>query len=109
MSERDEAVIDPVKKLIGRAGIRRVATSRSQVQSILKDLYKQSLHGRSSLRAGTKQGPGPRRTTGSTTHRPFIADHETAELYAVGERGEIRYAGVSNNAHARATCLAYSL
>ncbi len=39
MSERDEAVIDPVKKLTGRAGVRRVATSMNQVQSILKDLY----------------------------------------------------------------------
>jgi len=60
MSERDEAVIDPVKKLTGRAGVRRVASSMNQVQNILKDLYNKGLHGRSSLRAGAlSRGPGP--------------------------------------------------
>jgi hypothetical protein len=38
MSERDEAVIDILKKLTGRAGLRWIATSMDQAQSILKDL-----------------------------------------------------------------------
>ena len=38
MSERDEAVIEVIKKLTGRAGVRWVATSLDRAQSILKDL-----------------------------------------------------------------------
>ncbi len=52
-------------------------------------------------------GPGERLALLRIDHSSLIM--KTAELYAVEERGEIRYAGVSNNAHARATCLAYSL
>jgi hypothetical protein len=38
MSERDEAVIEVIKKLTGRAGVRWVAISMDQARSILKDL-----------------------------------------------------------------------
>jgi hypothetical protein len=64
MSERDEAVIDPVKKLTGRAGVRRVATSMNQVQSILKDLHSRAfMTGRRYEQALTRgPGPGERRT-----------------------------------------------
>jgi hypothetical protein len=37
MSERDQAVIEVIKKLTGRAGVHLVATSMDQAQSILKD------------------------------------------------------------------------
>ena len=43
MSERDEAVIEVIKKLIGQAGVRLVALSMGQAQSILKDLYNDAL------------------------------------------------------------------
>jgi len=42
MSERDEAVIEVIKKLTGRAGVRWFATSVDQAQTILKDLYKEA-------------------------------------------------------------------
>ena len=42
MSERDEAVIEGIKKLTGRAGVRWFATSVDLAQSILKDLYNEA-------------------------------------------------------------------
>jgi len=41
-SERDEAVIEVIKKLTGRAGVRWVSTSMDQAHSILKDLYNEA-------------------------------------------------------------------
>ena len=42
MSERDEAVVEVIKKLTGRAGVRWFATSVDQAQSILKDLHSEA-------------------------------------------------------------------
>ncbi len=42
MSERDEAVIEVIKKLTGRAGVRWFAISMDQAQSILKDHYNEA-------------------------------------------------------------------
>ena len=42
MSERDQAVIEVIKKLTGRAGVHWVATSMDQAQSILKDPYNEA-------------------------------------------------------------------
>lgn len=42
MSEHYEAVIEVVKKLTRRAGVRWAATSMRQAQSILKGLYNEA-------------------------------------------------------------------
>ena len=70
MSEHDEPVIDPIKKLTGRAGVRRVATSMNHAQSILKDLFNKAfMAGRRSEQA--HRGPGPAKGRTNQRKRRF--------------------------------------
>lgn len=70
MPERDEAVTDPFKKLTGRAGVRRVAISMNQAQSILKDLYNKAfMAGRRYEHA--HRGPGPAKGRTNQRKRRF--------------------------------------